>query len=184
MGSANATTAAFTSNVEILLELEGSRAHTGVAKWLEPPPTANNPGSAPSSTSTPGTPPPPKRPSTKANPNSTGYAGTSPPCRSRRTSPSTRTPSRCATPRDPYPPLPGVSLRARPLTLTGWHHVDAHAALDLTVPATLEGLTAFLVYEAKLSGQVTEFVVPAQLWANPPTAATASSPSSSATPTG
>ena len=35
--TANATNAAFTANVEVLLELEGRRAAVGVAKWLEPP---------------------------------------------------------------------------------------------------------------------------------------------------
>jgi hypothetical protein len=167
MGSANATTAAFNRNVEILLELEGSRAHTGVAKWLEP--AAN-------------------REQTRFRSLLEGHVwdtGTTEESLDEGESELDRLRRFIATvpvtahvtehddtftvryTSEPYPPLPGVSIRARPLTLTGWHHVDAHAALDLTVPATLEGLTAFIVYEARIGKQVTEFVVPAELVGEP-----------------
>jgi hypothetical protein len=168
VGSANATCAAFNTNVEILLELEGSRSGTGVAKWLE------DAASAEQQTF---------RSILQEHvwsdvPVVTDDEADTDLDRARREfaaipvdawvehlddmSFSVRYMT-C----DPLPDLPGIRIRARPLTLSGWHGVPTGSSLDLTRPATLEGLTGFLVYELRRGRLHTEFVVRAEMHGEP-----------------
>lgn len=169
VGSANATTAAFNRNVELILELEGSRSRTGVAKWLE---LAPSPDQATFRSLLQ------EHSWSEGDVSDTDEEGDTELDRLRRVVAAIPVEAwigpevggeftvRYLT-SDPIPELGTATLRARPLTLASWHGVAPDAALDLILPATLEGLTGFLVYQLRLGRARTEFVVRAELHDEP-----------------
>lgn len=154
VGSANATTAAFTDNTEVLVELTGPSYRVGVGKWLDDENPSLRQMLVPHEWSEPRPDDSPTEELLKEI--RTGLGQLEVVCTIIEGAPGQyRATYRSTT---PLPDLHGARLRARPLTDAMWSPVtDPHIALERATG--LPGLTALLGLQVELDGQTEQMTL-------------------------
>jgi hypothetical protein len=173
-GSANATSAAFENNVEVLLEMSGARAHVGVARWLADPVLGDASARRTFRQLLITHEWAPVDDDLEALEDELGDALD----QLRRSV--AEVPMRVLVGDEgqglfpvrflsegPLPSLGGAILRVRPITVAGWSDQKGGLPLDLQLDLTFAALTAFLACELSLDGSKTAFVLVAQMNGEP-----------------